>query len=174
MILQCKLVQITTFSAQDTSAHAHMHRYGLGTCAPYSGQFELCNNYINSSSYVYTLSTNQPSVEQFDTLDLIIGEDNCRDMTMRIICNYFFAPCGSVDGVHRPISLCQDECEFVTNNCSALWDRLQRQMSSFPERIFCNDTLSRFGGLSTCCSGFGIVIPTPPPGTYTINLTTAA
>lgn len=83
----------------------------------------------------------------------------CEDMVLTVICNHFFLPCGSTDGVHRPLSLCEAACDFVAETCFGLWEVAMGQ----DVVITCNSTAPRFQGLSPCCSDFGIDVPTPPP-----------
>ncbi len=136
----------------------------FGTCAPYSGLSPLCNNYINSSSYVYTLDeTSQFLVSgQINRFGIAIdGEESteCRDLVSRIICNYYFAPCGnSISGAHLPLSLCQDQCDYVMEICSNLWMRIDQEIMQQTnlDAIICNDISRHFQNLPTCCSDFGI------------------
>ena len=125
----------------------------------------LCNNYINRSSYVYTLAgSDQFKVSRkVDLLEIIVsGEDSheCQDLVSRIVCNYYFAPCGnSINGVHLPLSLCREECEYVREKCFNLWMQVHQATAELDSEIInCYDTTIRFQGMSTCCSNFGITI----------------
>ena len=81
----------------------------------------------------------------------------CRDLVSAIICNYFFAPCGNIiDGVHLPLSVCEEECTCVKEDCSALWRKAQQILAENLDMIYCSDTMTRFQGLSLCCSGLDI------------------
>lgn len=81
-------------------------------------------------------------------------------MVSTVLCNSYFSPCGSIDGVHLPMSLCEEECIYVSDKCSELWLQVQQVMAQQDiEVVHCNQTTSRFNGLSACCSGFGIYIP---------------
>ena len=134
--------------------------YSTGRCALYSAQqSDLCNYIISNDSYIFTLDEyNQPSniTNLFGYESSYNGSVKCQEMILKIVCNYYFAPCGSSsDGIHLPISLCREECESIRSSCSDLWYRVQEIMAhqSF-ETILCNDTSSRFQGLSPCCSDF--------------------
>lgn len=139
--------------------------FSFGQCAPYSQQALLCNNYYSNNSYVYTLDGIDQS-ELSGRVNLLNGvvsaESNteCQDLASRIICNYYFAPCGnSISGIHRPLSVCQEECECVRESCLDLWGNLQQVMLEQElEIIMCNSTSARFQGIATCCSSFDISI----------------
>ena len=131
-------------------------------CAPFTAETSLCNDIISSNSYVYTLpGSAQSSVSA--SLDLLVStvaensDSDCRELVSTILCNYFFSPCGSTEGVHLPLSLCEEECVIVRDNCSALWTQVQEVMEEQNiEAIVCNETTSRFNGLSACCRGIDI------------------
>ena len=139
-----------------------------GTCAPYAEVSELCNNYINDTSYVYSIgASTQAQVDmRLSSVERFIQsqedqEPVCVDMVARIVCNFYFPPCGSEEGVHLPLSVCKEECDYVSETCSDLWDEVHGFMMDSPnlEILFCNQTHSRFNGFVACCSGVGIQLP---------------
>ena len=93
---------------------------------------------------------------------MISGESSaCQDRIRKVVCNFFFPSCGNQSGVHRPVSVCGEECTFVAENCPEAWSGTQQVLESAGNLggIVCNDTASRLGELSGCCSGVNIVIP---------------
>ena len=134
--------------------------HSFGTCAPYTGESNFCDNYISLSDYVFILSEHQNIHKNISALERIMSTSSlqCRDLVSAVICNYYFAPCGnSTNGVHLPLSVCQDECECVSEDCSLLWTQAQEILAEENlDIIDCSDTSSRFKGLSLCCSGLGI------------------
>ncbi len=132
---------------------------GFGTCAPYTASSSLCDGILSSSNYVYTLAESDQSAvtATLEPIANIVARSNdsmCQELVSMILCNYYFAPCGSVNGVHLPLSLCEEECVLVRDNCSELWTQVMDQQGI--EVIACNETTSRFEGLSACCDGYGI------------------
>ena len=83
----------------------------------------------------------------------------CQDRIRKVVCNFFFPSCGSQSGVHRPVSVCSEECAFVAESCPVAWSAAQQVLEHIHEEIVCNDTASRLGELSGCCSGVGVDIP---------------
>ena len=95
-----------------------------------------------------------------DLVTIAVANSNdlrCQKIVSLVLCNYYFAPCGSMKGVHLPLSLCEEECAFVQKSCSDLWEKVNHIMVQRGiEVIICEETQSRFNGVSACCSGFGI------------------
>ena len=131
----------------------------LGMCRPYPGQIELCDNFINTTSYVYIIAEETISDLRSLLADLSAGitlatdQPECQTLVANVICSYYFPPCGSVNGVHLPLALCETECNYVRGACPSLWEFAQSKRS-----LFCNETTSRFQGVSLCCSDGGIII----------------
>ena len=99
-----------------------------------------------------------------EQLELILfasndSDENCQALVSKVICNHFFPVCGGQDGVHRPISVCSEECLFVADNCTETWTASQGiLLESSLGAINCSNTDSHLNGLSGCCSGLNITI----------------
>ena len=125
----------------------------------------VCDDFISDNSYVFNPKFNINQAEIGRELrgvliaSLLDREGAfCRESISTIVCNYFFAPCGNQDSIYPPLSICRDECSFVSRVCSATWTTIQDLLASTNSlyAINCSDTASRYKGLSSCCSGFDI------------------
>ena len=86
-------------------------------------------------------------------------EGECGDLISRVLCHYFFAPCGANDQLHLPLSVCQEECRYVQSACTNQWRIANNLLSSAGlNTVTCNATGSLLQGLALCCVGVGIEI----------------
>ena len=128
---------------------------GIGSCIPYSDESNFCDTYINSSSsYVFRATAPNTDLTALQNVVDLEQDLNCQDMVSEMVCNYVFPPCGSTDGVHLPLSICEDACNFVAQTCPKLWQAVLRTVP-----IACNNTATRLMGLSPCCSDLSIALP---------------
>ena len=90
-------------------------------------------------------------------LSAINGE--CRDVMSKLLCHYFFAPCGANDQLHLPLAVCQDECHYVQTVCNKQWGVVNHLLSAAGlSNVSCNATGSLLQGLAPCCIDAGIQI----------------
>ena len=131
----------------------------------------FCNDIIPSTAYVYMLAAvpQNQIVGQLDIVEIIIktiaGEDlECLNLVKKVVCNFFFPSCGSQSGVHRPVSVCGEECAFVAESCATIWEASQEALRLMTGDepalgdIDCMNTTSRVGNLSGCCSDVNVTI----------------
>ena len=92
----------------------------IGTCQHYLRGSNLCNIFYKSTDYIFTnmnqsLIPNELDERIFHVLSG--GDGECGDLISRVLCHYFFAPCGANGQLHLPLSLCPDECHYVQSVC---------------------------------------------------------
>ena len=84
---------------------------------------------------------------------VVSGDDEeCNNLIAKVVCHYFFAPCGANGLLHLPLSVCPEECHYVKSACANEWmivnDLLENaQLGS----INCNTTGALLQGLDPCC-----------------------
>ena len=93
-----------------------------------------------------------------------------RDSAIRTLCYHYFPPCGNITHFEPPKALCQDVCEFVTEDvCSEEWQRsVELANTVYSETIEsfqlhlpnCSQPGSALNPLPHCCSDAGIVLST--------------
>ena len=83
----------------------------------------------------------------------------CSDLISRILCHYFFAPCGANGQLHLPLAVCPDECHYVQSTCEGHWRIVNNLLStSRLSTISCTSTNALIQGLAPCCMDAGITI----------------
>ena len=87
-----------------------------------------------------------------------INGEECRDLISRVVCHYFFAPCGENGLLHLPLSVCPEECLFVKSYCSPHLDTINDLLDPIGLGNVVCDASYHLQGLSPCCSGAGIEI----------------
>lgn len=129
----------------------------------------FCDQYIDSDGYIFALSGSRSQSDisrhlQFVKIAVDTADMLCREQISRVVCNYFYPSCGSREGIHHPLSLCTEECEFVSVSCNTTWQAVMKTLTTLENSlgaINCTASSSRFGGLSACCIGAGINITIP-------------
>ena len=93
-------------------------------------------------------------------LSILRGDDEeCGELISRVLCHYFFAPCGANGQLHLPQSVCQEECQYVQSTCEGKWRIVNNQLASAGlNNISCASTGALLQGLAPCCIDAGIKI----------------
>ena len=122
----------------------------------------LCSKFYTSSDYIFT-AMNQSFISSELTgrvLPLLNGDDGeCGDLISRLLCHYFFAPCGANGQLHLPLAVCQEECQYVQSTCESYWRVVNNQLSSSGlGTISCASTDALLRGLAPCCVDAGIEV----------------
>lgn len=102
---------------------------------------------------------------------------SCADPITRVLCNYYYYPCGSNGTVHVPQYTCTDVCQYVVDTlCRAQWmmldDVVAEHVRTDPfytndPTLFvpkCNETYLPLAFLelsNDCCVDGGIDLPKP-------------
>ena len=133
----------------------HIFNCSIGTCQRYLGQSNLCNNFYKSTDYIFT-AMNQTvlSMELDDRVLPILSGDNveCRELISKVVCHYFFAPCGENGLLHLPLSVCHEECHYVESTCASEWIVINNLLSNAQlSPIDCNSTSTLLKHLDPCC-----------------------
>ena len=133
-----------------------------GTCHKYLGQSNLCNKFHKSMDYIFTTMDQSFLSNVLDgrVLPYLSGDDEeCGDLISRVLCHYFFAPCGANGLLHLPLSVCQEECQYVQSACSRQWGIVNNLLGTARlSTISCSTTGALLQGLAPCCTGAGIKI----------------
>ena len=83
----------------------------------------------------------------------------CEDIISKMVCHYFFAPCGANGSLHLPLSVCPEECRYVQSACADQWTRVNNLLSRTQlGTINCSATGALLQGLTPCCVDAGIEV----------------
>ena len=132
-----------------------------GTCHKYLGQSNLCNKFHKSMDYIFTTMDQSFLSDELDgrVLPYLIGDDEeCGDLISRVLCHYFFAPCGANGLLHLPLAVCPDECIYVQSACSRQWGIVNSLLSIAKVNMVNCTNGSLLQGLAPCCIDAGIEI----------------
>ena len=116
-----------------------------------------------STDYIFTaMNQSALSMELDDrVLPILSGDDReCNDLIAKVVCHYFFAPCGANGLPHLPLSVCPEECHYVKSSCESAWNVVNELLHSATDlsSIACNVTDALLRGLSPCCINASIEI----------------
>ncbi len=83
----------------------------------------------------------------------------CSDLISRLLCHYFFAPCGVNGQLHLPLSVCEEECHYGQSTCETQWRIVNSLLSAAGlSSINCSATGALLQRLDLCCIDAGIKI----------------
>ncbi len=136
-------------------------------CQPYEST-ELCNAFFNKSTdYVYIPKlrglTQAQMGKQLDSAlprsVLSMASDDCRDKVAKVLCNYYFTPCGTQDSQTAPVSVCPEECAYVALTCPEVWKLIRDTLTGETDLkvLECSNPSAILQPLLHCCGGFGNV-----------------
>ena len=95
--------------------------------------------------------------------------DACREPARKIVCYFYYPPCGNSTMFDPPKEVCSDTCVFIRDElCPMEWELASRHFNSIIEFITnfglnfidCNNTGAFIDPLPHCCSNAGIEIMT--------------
>ena len=134
----------------------------IGTCQRYLSHSNLCNSFYDSTDYIFTAMNQSLVSNELDgrILPVLSGDDEeCGDLISRVLCHYFFAPCGANGLLHLPLAVCQEECQYVQSACTNQWRIVNNLLGTAGlSTISCSATGTLLQGLAPCCTGAGIKI----------------
>ena len=85
-------------------------------------------------------------------LPVLRHSGECGDLISKVLCHYFFAPCGANGLLHLPLSICPEECNFVEAACASKWKIVNALLSGAGlSTINCSATGALLKGLTPCC-----------------------
>ena len=84
----------------------------------------------------------------------------CGDLISKVLCHYFFAPCGASGLLHLPLSMCSEECHYVEIVCADQWKIVNTLLMGITKvnNISCEATGALLQDLTLCCIDAGIEI----------------
>ena len=130
-----------------------LYTCSIGTCHRYLRKSNLCNRFYESTDYIFTnMNQSLISTELDERIFHVLRDDGeCGDLISRVLCHYFFAPCGANDQLHLPLAVCPDECHYVQSTCPIQWRRVNSLLNvTFLNTINCTNG-SLLQGLAPCC-----------------------
>ena len=134
----------------------------IGICHNYLRRSNLCNSFYRSTDYIFTTMDQLMLSTLLDEriFPILHGNDGeCGDLISRVLCHYFFAPCGANGQLHLPLSVCQEECQYVQSACESDWRIVDNVLSSAGlSTVGCTSTDALIQGLAPCCIDAGIKI----------------
>lgn len=111
-----------------------VHACRYGNCVPFRAREEesICDDlYISGVDYIYVPQSRyhgRYSQLMADTIFfgplLLAGLDKCYDVARRMICHFYFPPCGNSTVFELPTSVCKDTCRAVESICGEEWDNV--------------------------------------------------
>ena len=149
--------------------------YRYGSCEPYSGGVEICND-IHSAGVDYVFVSKSMGSQEYIAQILrsnirqsLLADSNCRRLLFLIVCNYYLPSCGTKGLIVPPSSICPEECYMVMDECETEWDAVQLGLQH-QRFINCSDTSSLLYPLPNCCTGVGIKRRAGEKGNWTALL----
>ena len=133
----------------------YLFNCSIGTCQNHLNQSILCNGFYNSSDYIFTVMNLSFLSSQMDgrILPVLRGYSlECSDLISRVLCHYFFAPCGANGLLHLPLSVCSEECHYVESTCEKEWVVVNNVLGSAGlSTVNCSSTSIHLQGIAPCC-----------------------
>ena len=140
----------------------------FGSCQPYEGGSNLCDSIFDSSmDYIYIPNTRDLTQAQIRSklqspqiqLAMSVGSESCRELVQRILCYYYFIPCGMNTTFIPPTSICEDECLYVVNTCPEIriiGGFLNQDVDQGFRFINCDNPSLILQPLASCCTSAGV------------------
>ena len=134
----------------------HLLNCSIGTCQRYLSQSDLCNGFYSSTDYIFTAMNQSFLSRELESRvpPILSGVDGgCNELISKVVCHYFFAPCGANGLLHLPLSVCPEECHYVQSACEHKWNIMNSLLNNAELGIVnCNRTGNLLQGLSPCCT----------------------
>ena len=114
-------------------------------------------------------SGNQQSLSRYiDDANPFISllPEQCREIGIKLLCNYYFIPCGNSSAFQPPVSVCSEQCFHVRNDlCPNEWKLIVEHFRNNPELVAlglafieCNNTGLILEPLPYRCTDAGITL----------------
>lgn len=140
--------------------------FRFGSCQPYDGP-EMCNAYYTvGTDYVYIPELRGKEQSQISNeLDsalpdstLALASEECQEKVLRVVCRYYFTPCGTETNTTVPVSVCPEECTSVSSSCPKLWDFMKNTLIEETDLQFidCDNPSAVLQPLPHCCAGLAM------------------
>ena len=143
-------------------------------CEAYTGEAALCNSIFREGvDYIYIPNTrtsgNQRLLSRLFSDTTIVFDllpMQCRDVAIKVLCTFYFIPCGTSTAFEPPVSVCSEECFHLRNNlCPTQWEQALSYFAVRPNLvevglnlIDCNSSGEILTPLSHCCVDAGVTL----------------
>ena len=138
-----------------------------GVCQAYEGGSTLCDGEIGERVNIYISNTRgNTQLHLTTTLNAVTSvvfdttSSRCQDLIRRVLCLYFYPPCGFNGTLSAPVSICPEECVYVQNECTNAWNQLKSLVSINLGFINCSNPGQILDPLPHCCVDAGITMGT--------------
>ena len=148
-----------------------------GICQPYRGGSTLCDGEFDETINVHTSRNVQSQEVLTSTLNNVISfssfdtvSSHCQNLIRSVLCLHYYTPCGLDAAL---VSICPEECFYVQNSCSQIWNDLERllKVSGTDLRfINCSNPGEILDPLPHCCVDARITIDTANSGQAQYNM----
>ena len=146
-----------------------------GVCEAYMGGVTLCNSVFRAGvDLVYIPYTRTRGDQRLlssymnDSNSFVspLMQERCREVTIKLLCNYYLIPCGNSSVFQPPVSVCSEQCFHLRNDlCPNEWEQVLAFFRSNPELVAlglgfieCNNTGLILEPLPHCCTDAGITL----------------
>ena len=139
---------------------------GARSCEVYQGHSILCAYTIGENISVYISRYRRQSdltlkLNKFIGLLLNTTSNRCKNLIRRVLCLYFYPPCGFNGTLTTLVSICPEECLYVQNECLKVWSTLEAFLLKIKLGfINCGSPGERLDNLPHCCVDAGITMDT--------------
>ena len=138
-----------------------------GVCQAYEGRSTQCDGEIGERVSIYISNARGSTQSQLtSTLNTIISSvfdttsSRCQDLIRRVLCLYYYPPCGFNGTLTAPVSICPEECFYVQHECTDAWTELESLVSITLDFINCSSPAQILDPLPHCCADAGITMDT--------------
>ena len=128
------------------------------------GMLRLGIDYVYSSHRLGTQSSiSQVLNDNVGTVRDIISTHSkeCVRQVFQLLCSYYLPSCGNATHTESPSSICEEECVYVQETCRGTWQAIVLVFNDLDPFLICEDTSQLIFPLPNCCTGAGIIIPSP-------------
>ena len=137
-------------------------------CETYKGESVLCDDKVGKNASIYIRGGTQALLTSTLNSDILVREvdksaSRCQDLIRRVLCLYYYPPCGFNGTFIAPVSICPEECSYVQHQCENTWKELVSILRiSNPDDGFinCSNPGQILDPLPHCCVDAGITMDT--------------
>jgi len=141
-----------------------------GTCEAYQGGSTLCDGELAESVDIYFINARSVNTQAQLTSQLngiispvfTIASTHCQKLIKKILCLYYYTPCGVNGTLASSVSICPEECFYVQNGCNNAWNLLESLLDTSTAGlgfINCSNPGQILEPLPHCCVDAGITKP---------------
>ena len=139
---------------------------GARFCQVYQGGSILCDYNSGKNISVYIKSTQSYLTLKLNKVISVLLDatsNRCQDLIRRVLCLYYYTPCGINGTLTAPVSICPEECFYVKNECLEVWNDLETLLlETNLGFINCSSPGQELDYLHHCCVDAGITSSSTP------------